>query len=46
MSTEEQATAYLAEAELTLAAAKTIVETTGERQRLWAQVVKNRVGSP
>lgn len=41
MSTEEQATAYLAEAELTLAAAKTIFESAGERQQLWAQVVKN-----
>jgi HEPN domain-containing protein len=41
MSTDDQAAAYLEEAELTLDAAKAICNTADEAQQLWAQVVKN-----
>ena len=40
MSSDEQATAYLAEAELTLQAAQSIYDAAGDRE-MWAQVVKN-----
>ncbi len=42
MSSEEQAAAYLHEAELTLASARAIYESADESgANLWAQVVKN-----
>ena len=41
MSTEDQATAYLEEATLTLEAARAIAEAATASRQLWAQVVKN-----
>lgn len=42
MSTDEQADAYLAEAELTLSSARAIHQAaTDTQENLWAQVVKN-----
>lgn len=41
MSSENQAAAYLAEAERTLDAAKAIYDASSDSQQLWAQVVKN-----
>ena len=41
MSSENQAAAYLAEAERTLEAAKAIYDASDGQQQLWAQVVKN-----
>lgn len=42
MSSEEQADAYLKEAELTLSSARAIYSSAEEsREQLWAQVVKN-----
>lgn len=41
MSSEDQAAAYLAEAERTLEAAKAIYDASNGQQQLWAQVVKN-----
>jgi HEPN domain-containing protein len=42
MSTDEQAEAYLAEAELTYSSAKAIYDSATENEEnLWAQVVKN-----
>lgn len=41
MSSEEQAEAYLREAELTLQSAYTIHEAASTEHPLWAQVVKN-----
>lgn len=41
MSSEDQAQAYLTEAELTLRSARTIFEAATPGDPLWAQVVKN-----
>lgn len=42
MSTDEQAAAYLAEAQLTLSSARAIFQAaTAEQEALWADVVKN-----
>jgi HEPN domain-containing protein len=41
MSSEDQAAAYLAEAERTLDAAKAVYAASDDQQQLWAQVVKN-----
>lgn len=41
MSSEDQAEAYLTEAELTLRSARTIYEAATPGDPLWAQVVKN-----
>lgn len=42
MSSDEQARAYLREAELTLSSARAVYESADEsRENLWAQVVKN-----